>query len=314
MKSVAVLVRDGLSLFEFGMTAEVFGIDRTDAGVPRFDYRVCAEDGPRSVVTKHTAQVSVQATHSLAGLLDADIVIVSASLPSRCSDAERRALLQARDNGAILVSLCSGAFLLADSGLLDGLSCTTHWMYADQLQEQYPSVTVVPDALYIDAGSVITAAGTGAAIDTLLHLVRRELGHTIASAIARRMVVSPHREGNQKQYLEVGVPATRDATLGPSLERVLSKLAEPHTVGSMAALACMSPRSFARRFAAELGTTPHQWLTSRRVGAAQELLERSALPLDAIASRVRYRDADRLRLQFVRALGITPAATTRSIF
>ncbi len=307
MRSVAVLVRGGLSLFEFGVTAEIFGIDRSESGVPRFDYRVCTEDGPRVVRTKHTAAVSVQATHSLAGLVDADLVIVSAALPGPCTPAERRALHAAYDNGATVVSLCSGAFILADSGLLDGRRCTTHWMYADRLRREYPLVTVVEDALYIDAGSIVTAAGTGAAVDTLLYLVRRDLGHSVAGAIARRMVVPPHREGDQKQYLDMVVPASPDTSLGPTLDWVRSDLAAPHTLDTMAAHACMSPRTFARRFGSEIGTTPHRWLTSQRIRAAQDLLEHSSFPIDVVASRVGYRDADRLRLQFVRAIGTTPA-------
>jgi transcriptional regulator GlxA family with amidase domain len=307
METVAVLVRDGLSLFEFGITAEVFGIDRSDAGVPQFDYRVCAEGGPRTLVTKHTAAVSIAATHGLDALVEADLVIVSATLPSRCTEAERAALQHARANGATVVSLCSGAFLLADSGLLDGRYCTTHWMYAERLRQEFPAVNVQDDALYVDDGDIVTAAGTGAAIDTLLHLVRREFGHTVSGTIARRMVVPPHRDGDQKQYLSLAVPPAPTTSLAATLEWVRTDLSRPHTTEAMAAHAHMSPRTFARRFTEELGTTPHRWLTDQRVRAAQELLERTSLPLEAIASRVGYRDADRLRMRLAREVGTTPA-------
>lgn len=306
MKIVAVMVRDGLSLFEFGITAEVFGIDRSDVGVGPFEYRVCTEAGPGPVRTKHTAAVTVDATHSLDGFAGADLIIVSAVAPSRCTDAERRALREAHERGATIVSLCSGVFLLADAGLLDGKRCTTHWMFADQLRHDFPLIEVVSDALYVDAGSVVSAAGTAAAIDTLLHVVRRELGNTVASTIARRMVISPHRDGNQKQYLEHSVPASSTQSLGSTLEWVRESLRDQHTVHSMAAHARVSARTFARRFQAEIGTTPHRWLTSQRILLAQGLLENSDMSVDEVAMRVGYRDADRLRLHFLDTLGTTP--------
>ena len=174
--------------------------------------------------------------------------------------------------GATLLSLCSGSFVLGAAGLLDGRECTTHWMYADDMQAAYPTAILDPRALYVDDGNLITSAGTAAGIDACLHLVRRELGTAIATKIARRMVVPPQRDGGQQQFVEMPIPACSADSLTPVLTWVLANLAEPHSAASLAKRAMMSDRTFARRFAAETGTTPHKWLAQQRILAARSLL------------------------------------------
>lgn len=305
LRSVAVLIRDDLSLFEFGITAEIFGIDRTDSHVPPIDFRVCAErHGP--VDSKHTDSITVQVTHDLSGLAHADVVIVTATLPHPGTPREVAAVKAAHDAGATVMSLCTGAFLLAEAGLLDGRRATTHWRYAREFAAAYPSVDVVPDELFVDGGDVITAAGTAAAIDTCLHLVRRELGQGAANTIARRMVVAPGRQGGQRQYVERPVTPAHTAGLATTLEWATDHLADPLDVGTLARHAGLSPRHLTRRFIAEIGTTPLRWVTAQRVRRAQELLEVTDLPVEHVAHRVGYGSATQLRQHFGRIVGSTP--------
>lgn len=306
LRSVAVLIRDDLSLFEFGIAAEVFGIDRTDSGVPPIEFRVCSQQtGP--VATKHTDRIGVVATHDLTGLQDADAVIISATLPQPGTPEAVGAVRAAHRNGAVVMSLCTGAFLLAEAGLLDGRRATTHWRYTAALHTTYPQVEVVPDELYVDHGDVITAAGTASAIDSCLHLVRRELGQTIANTIARRMVVAPQRQGGQLQYVERAVPPARHVGLTPTLEWAVNHLDCALDVNRLARHAGISPRHLTRRFVAEVGTTPLRWVTTQRVYRAQELLETTDVPVEQIAHRVGYGSATQLREQFGRLVGSTPA-------
>lgn len=306
LRSVAVLIRDDLSLLEFGVTAEIFGIDRTDSQVPPIEFRVCSQrHGP--VGTKHTDRIGVVVTHDLAGLRGADVVIVSATLPRAGTPDEVAAVRAAHEDGSVVVSLCTGAFLLAEAGLLDGRRATTHWRYADQFATAYPAVEVVPDELFVDHGDVITAAGTAAAIDTCLHLVRRELGQAVANTIARRMVVAPGRQGGQRQYVERAVTPVRTGALTPTLEWAVGHLDERLDVERLARQAGLSPRHLARRFVAEVGTTPLRWVTAQRIRLAQELLEASDLSIEQISHRVGYASATQLRHHFARIVGSTPA-------
>lgn len=306
MFTAAVLVRNGLSLFEFGVTAEVFGIDRTEVGSPPIDFRVCSEDGPRWLETKHVSTVRIESTHGLEGLRGADVVIVSASLPHTGTEAERAALRRAHAEGAVIVSLCSGAFLLAGAGLLDGSQASTHWLFADQLARDFPRIDVVEANLFTDAGQIVTAAGTAAAIDTCLHIVRREIGATTARLIARRMVVAPARSGNQLQFVERPVPAA-DQGLSATLEWAASRLGEDIDAPALARHANVSVRQLGRRFQQELGTTPLQWITQERIRAAQELLEVSDLSIEAIGRKVGYSSATQLREHFRRSVGTSPS-------
>jgi transcriptional regulator GlxA family with amidase domain len=306
LKSVAVLLQEPVSLFEYGVLAEVFGIDRTEEGIPAFDYRVCAESpGPLDARNGTT----VTAAYGLEGAADADLVAVPASNSARSpSPAVVQVLRDAVDRGAWVMSVCSGAFTLGAAGILDGRECTTHWRHAAELARAHPLAKVDPDVLYVRDGTVITSAGTAAGIDAALYLVRTELGSAVATAIARRMVVPPHRDGGQRQFIERPVPTTTAESLGPVLEWMLDHLDEAFTVDDLARRAAMSPRTFARRFVAETGTTPHQWVTDQRVLRARRLLEDTDLPVEAVARDAGFGSAALLRHHFTRCTGITPTA------
>lgn len=306
LRSVAVLLQEPVSLFEYGVLAEVFGLDRTDEGVPAFDYRVCAEaPGPLDARNGTT----VTAAFGLAAAADADLVAVPASPAARePSAAVVDVLRSAVERGAWVMSVCSGAFTLGAAGVLDGRDCTTHWRYAEELALRHPRARVDPDVLYVRDGTVITSAGTAAGIDAALHLVRLELGSAVASTIARRMVVPPHRDGGQRQYITRPVPTTEAESLGPVLEWMLEHLDAAVTVDELARRATMSPRTFARRFVAETGTTPHQWVTDQRVLRARQLLEETDLPVEAVARDAGFGSAALLRHHFARCTGITPTA------
>ena len=306
LRSVAVLLQEPVALFEYGVLAEVFGMDRTDEGVPPFDYRVCAETpGPLDARNGTT----VTAAFGLEAAADADLVAVPASPSARTPPAALvQVLRDAVDRGAWVMSVCSGAFTLGAAGILDGRSCTTHWQYAAELAARTPLARVDPDVLYVRDGTVITSAGTAAGIDAALYLVRTELGSAVATAIARRMVVPPHRDGGQRQFIDRPVPTTTAESLGPVLTWMLEHLDEAFTVDDLARRSAMSPRTFARRFVAETGTTPHQWVTDQRVLRARTLLEDTDLPVEAVARDAGFGSAALLRHHFTRCTGITPTA------
>lgn len=305
LRSVAVVLQDPVSLFEFGVLSEVFGTDRTDDGVPPFDFRVCAEDPGTPLTTD--AGVTLTATHGLEATADVDLVAIPASPTAYTpSEAVRQVVRDAVDRGAHVLSVCSGAFTLAAAGVLDGRECTTHWRHADRLAADYPLARVNPDVLYAHDGNVITSAGTAAGIDACLHLVRSEHGGAVANRIARRMVVSPHRDGGQRQFIDRPVPVTEADSLGPVLQWMLEHLDEAHTVSALARRAAMSSRTFARRFVAETGTTPHQWVTDQRVLRARELLEETDLSIEQIAGDVGFGSAALLRHHFSQCTGLTP--------
>jgi transcriptional regulator GlxA family with amidase domain len=295
-----------VSLFEYGVLAEVFGIDRTEEGVPAFDYRVCAETpGPLDARTGTT----VTAAFGLDAAADADLIAVPASSAARTpSPAVVQVLRDAVERGAWVMSVCSGAFTLGAAGILDGRSCTTHWQHSAELAASTPLARVDPDVLYVRDGTVITSAGTAAGIDAALYLVRTELGSAVATAIARRMVVPPHRDGGQRQFIDRPVPTTTAESLGPVLTWMLEHLDEAFTVDDLAQRSAMSPRTFARRFVAETGTTPHQWVTDQRVLRARRLLEDTDLPVEAVARDAGFGSAALLRHHFTRCTGITPTA------
>jgi transcriptional regulator GlxA family with amidase domain len=206
------------------------------------------------------------------------------------------------------MSVCTGAFALGAAGLLDGRRCTTHWRHTAELARRYPAARVDPDVLYVQDGRILTSAGTAASVDAGLHLIRQEQGSAVATMIARRMVVPPHRDGGQAQYIETPMPAVSCETLQPVLDRVLGSLDQPHTVDTMAELAHMAPRTFARKFRSETGVTPHDWLTNQRLLLARRLLEDSDLGVDSIAERAGFGSAQTLRHQFAQRLSTTPQA------
>jgi transcriptional regulator GlxA family with amidase domain len=304
---VAVLVLDGVAPFELGVLCEVFGTDRTADGFPGYRFALCSVDGGG---VRTSAGFQILPGNDLGPIEQADLVAVPAHpIGTPAPPAAVEALRRAAGRGAYVLSVCSGAFLLGEAGLLDGRRCTTHWRHAAQLAERFPAANVDPDVLYVADDRIVTSAGTAAGIDLCLHLVRQEHGSAVATALARRMVVPPHRDGGQSQYVEAPLPRTADApTLEPLLSWLVTVLDREHTVESLAARAHMSPRTFARRFKAETGATPHDWLVAQRVLLARQLLEETVLGVDAVAVRAGFGTAAMLRHHFTRRVGATPQA------
>ena len=252
----------------------------------------------------------VVAPHGLERLVHADTVIVPGTDDplGNADPALLDGLRAAARAGARIVSICTGAFLLAGAGLLDGRRATTHWYHAPALAERHPAIHVEPDVLFIDEGTIMTSAGVAAGIDLCLHIVRRDLGVEVANRAARRMVVAPHRDGGQAQFIDRPIPESAGATLGPTREWMLSRLHERLTVTAMSAHAGFSERTFARRFRAETGTTPLRWLLAERILAARRMLEQTDLPVEAVAATCGFGTATGLREHFARACATTPTA------
>lgn len=307
MHTVAIPVAGGTALFEFACAIEAFGIDRSDMGLPNYRVQVCAAEPP-PVRLAHG--VFLDPEHDLDDVARADTVIVPAwnrALPP--PPALLDALRAAHARGARVASLCSGAFVLAAAGLLDGRRATTHWMYAEELARRFPAVDVDPDVLYVDGGDgVYTSAGTAAGLDLCLHLVRLDHGADIANMFARRMIMSPHRTGGQAQYVREPVSMTEDDRLAATLEWVRSNLRRPVTVECMAEHAHMSARTFARRFQAAVGTTPLRWVLQQRVSAAQRLLETSGASIEEIVAECGFGSPAAFRVHFGRQIGTSPSA------
>lgn len=306
LKRVAVVLVEDVAPFEFGVVCEVFGVDRTEDGAPKFEFRVCGERAGEPLTTSIPG-VSLTPGFGLDAIEDADLVAVPAvSIRDDYPPAALEALRAAAARGATLLSVCSGAFLLGAAGLLDNRHCTTHWLHIAEFQERFPAAKVDPDVLFVDEGSLITSAGTAAGIDACLHLVRRELGSAVATTIARRMVVPPQRDGGQRQFVELPIPECTGDSLQPVLAWMLDHLAEEHTVSKLAKRARMSERTFARRFVAETGTTPHKWLSTQRVLHARTLLEETQLGVEEIARECGFGTAALLRHHFHRVVGVSP--------
>ncbi len=310
-RNVAALTQDGGGAFGIGVAHEVFGYDRTGRGVPGFDFALVAPS-PGPIRTDTGLVLHIE--HGLKRLAQADLIMVLSweDFQLEPEPALLAALRAAHDRGAILASQCSGAYVLAATGLLDGRRATTHWRYADALARRFPAVKVDPDVLYVDEGQLLTSAGTAAGIDLCLYLLRREFGAKIANSIARDMVVPPHRDGGQAQYLQTPVPAPRDGSLADVLAWMAAHLDRELSVEALAERAVMSPRNFARRFRAETGTTPFHWLTGQRVLLAQRLLEETDETLDVVAERCGFGTAAVLRHHFGRLRGTTPQAYRRA--
>ncbi|MBA3676914.1 MAG: transcriptional regulator FtrA [Sphingosinicella sp.] len=309
---VALLAYDGLCAFEFGCAVEIFGLARPELEIPWYDFKVCGiEPGPlRSI-----AGMTMMAPHGLEQLASARTIIipgwrgVDAPVPE-----ELIAILRdSHERGARIASVCSGAFVLAATGLLDGRRATTHWRYAAALARNYPAIEVDPDILYADEGSLITSAGSAAGIDMMLHLIRRDHGAKICNLVARRLVTQPHREGGQAQFIDRPVPAVRDSRLAGVLDYIRRSPAEDHEIGDLAARAAMSPRSFFRKFRSAVGMSPYEWLTRERVEIAKELLEESDQSIDQIAEESGFGATETLRYHFRRIVGKSPS-DYRSLF
>jgi AraC family transcriptional activator FtrA len=308
-KVVAVVVA-GVSPFELGVACEGFGVDRTDDGVPRVDFAVASVDG---AAVPTSGGMSISTTHRLDVADDADLVIVPATdgpavWPSELLDLLRQTVAR----GARVMSICNGAFALGEASLLDGRECTTHWRHASRLAEAFPAARVNPNVLYVCDGPVLTSAGSAAGLDLCLHLIREEHGERIANIVARRMVMPPFRDGGQAQFVDTPIRVREADTLAPLLDALSAELDREHTVESMAERAAMSARTFARRFRAETGTTPHVWLTNQRVLHARRMLERDNVPIEIVAQQSGFGTSAMLRHHFTRLVGTSPAGYRRT--
>ena len=297
-------------MFEFGIAVELFGLPRPELPVEWYRFTVCSLD--RGTLSA-TAGVRIQAGRDLAALRHADVIVILGWRdPDELPPAALLAALRgAHARGARLLALCSGAFVLAAAGLLDGRRATTHWRYADRLRARYPGVRVEPDVLYVDEGSVLTSAGSAAGIDLCLHVVRCDYGAEIANQVARRLVVPPHRDGGQSQYVREPVPQRHAAGLAPLLDWALARLDRPLSLEDLAREGNMSVRTLARRFVEETGSTPHRWLTGQRLLAARRRLETTGDSIDEVAGAVGFETAMTLRHHFRRAYSTTPTAYRR---
>jgi transcriptional regulator GlxA family with amidase domain len=315
---VAVLALDGMAPLDLAIPLQIFG----SRAQTTYQVSVC---GPTRSVSA-AGGFALAVAGGLEVLNRADTVIVPgfdpepvpvvdqelgtqrAPLPAAVADA----LIAARDRGRRVVSICTGAFALAEAGLLDGLHATTHWQHIDELERRHPAVHVDRDVLYVDEGDILTSAGVCCGIDLCLHIVRRDLGAGVANEIARRMVAAPHREGGQAQYVPAPIADAGDTALADTRAWALERLDQPLSVARLAGHAAMSERSFLRRFVEETGTTPLQWLVGARLGLARELLETTDHSIDLVAHDCGLGSAANLRLHFRRALNTTPTAYRRA--
>lgn len=306
---VVVLALDRVVPFDLGIAARVFGEAHDARGRPLYEVTTCSIDG---APVRTSADFAVHVDHDHRVLAGADTVVVATQEPTGALRDAGRLDPRVRDAlglvppGARIVSTCTAAFVLAAAGLLDGLPATTHWGIAAEFARLFPLVQVRPDVLFVDTGRILTSAGAAAGIDLCLHLVRRDHGAEVANAAARRCVVPPWRDGGQAQYIEHPTPVDRAATTGATRAWALGRLREPLTLEQLAAHAGTSVRTFTRRFRAEVGTSPTQWLIERRVDRARELLETSDLPVDRVATEVGFASAALLRQHLREAIGVSP--------
>lgn len=310
LKKVVLIALPQVAPFEFGVICEVFGIDRSDMGGPVFDFTIAAaEPGPIPTSLGYDMMI----LNDLSVASDADLIAIPAHLIEGDVHPEvLRVLHEANDRGAWILTVCSGAFTLAKSGLLDGKRATTHWMHADRLAREFPEIEVDADVLFVQDGNIITGAGTSAGIDAALHLVRTELGAAAANVIARRMVVPPQRAGGQAQFIATPLPAEPSDSFAGVTQWMLENLDRDLSVDELARKALMSSRTFARRFRADLGTTPAAWLNKQRLMRAQQLLEETTLGLEAVAAETGFGSAAVMRHHFVKTLQTTPANYRRT--
>jgi AraC family transcriptional activator FtrA len=304
---VAAVAYDRLCTFEFGCAVELFALPRPELDVAWYDFAVCAaERGP----IRATGGIAMQVSHSLRLLERADTIVIPGwrDADEMPPEGLLHKLRRAYDRGARLCSICSGVFVLAAAGVLSGKRATTHWRYADRLASGYPDISVEPNALYVDEGQVLTSAGSAAGLDMLLHLVRKDFGAKVANQVAQRLVIPPHREGGQAQFVPRPVAASDDrGRLSKLLDWIRIHIDAKHTIESLAGRASMSPRTLQREFNAATGLAPYAWIVCERIERAKELLETGRLPAQRIAERVGMGSAESLRHHFRERVGTTPA-------
>ncbi|WP_326774885.1 GlxA family transcriptional regulator [Streptomyces sp. NBC_01445] len=307
---VVVIVDENSNPFELSCAIEVFGLRRPELGRELYDFRLCS---PRTRTVMRDGFFTLTDVAGLDAAESADTLIV----PNRPdTDVPRRpavldAVRRAHARGARLIGFCSGAFTLAEAGLLDGRRAACHWMWADSFRARFPAVRLEPDVLFVDDGDILTASGSASALDLGLHVVRRDHGAEIANAVSRRLVFAAHRDGGQRQFVERPVPAVPDESLAPLLAWAQERIGEPLSVADLAAHAAVSPATLHRRFRAELGTTPLAWLTGERVALACRLIERGEERLDVVAARSGLGTAANLRARLRRETGLSPSAYRR---
>lgn len=309
---VAVIVDEGTNPFEVGVATELFGLPRPELGLPGPLYEVTLCTPTRAVDMNH-GFFAMTGTAGLDAVDSADTLVV----PGRPDNVVPRgpavldAIRRTHARGARVLSFCTGSFALAEAGLLDGRRATTHWMWAERFRALHPRVRLESDVLFVDEGGILTAAGSAAALDLGLYVIRRDHGAEIAGAVSRRLVFAAHRDGGQRQFVERPIPEVADASLGPLLAWAQERLGEPLTVADLAARAAVSPATLHRRFQAQLGTTPLAWLTGERVALACRLIERGEERLDVVAARSGLGTAANLRARVRRETGLSPSEYRR---
>lgn len=309
LNKVALLAIPGVAPFEFGVVCEIFGIDRSDTGGPAFELTIVTAD-PGPVPTSVGYDMHIMTGLDAAAY--ADLIAVPAHKLEQIDERYLEVIRHAVARGAWVLSVCSGAFALAQAGVLDGRRATTHWMHTDRLAARYPKIDVDPDVLFVEDGKVVTSAGTAAGIDAALHIVRKEHGAAATNVIARRMVVPPQRDGGQSQYIEAPVTECRNDSFAIVTQWMMQNLGEDLTIEQLARRALMSSRTFARRFRADMGTTPAAWLNKQRIIRAQHLLEKTDNGLETIAHDAGFGTAAVMRHHFVRVLQVSPMAYRRA--
>lgn len=307
-RDVAVLVYEGLHLFEFGCVHEVMAADRLNLGDDWYRVRLCSLDGPRV----RTNGFVYEAAHDLDTVLEVGTIIIPGWPTSRDPPEDLLKVLRAAyRNGARLAAICSGAFVLAAAGLLDGKRATTHWAFASMFAERFPQVRLDPEVLYIEDDRTITSAGSAAGIDMLLDMVRGDFGSQICNSLARRLVIPPHRSGSQLQFIERPVPQVRDNGLMGLMTWIRENAREEHSISDIAKRGGMSTRTLFRRFRDVVGMTPQDFIIHERLAVARSLLERDQLPLIRIAEGVGFHSLDTFRHHFKRVVGQTPTEYRR---
>lgn len=306
---IALLAYEGLCSFEFATAAELLRDRLETRDRPWYDLVICSLD-PSPV--RGSGGIAIQAEAGLEAFEDAETIVIPGWRLTEVPAELTAALRQAHARGARLLSICTGAFALAAAGVIDGRRATTHWRYAQRLAREYPNITVEPDVLYVDEGDVVTSAGSAAGLDMLLHVIRKDWGAATCNMVARTMLVPPHRDGGQAQFIERPVPPRPDARLAKVFDRLRSEPAREHRIEDLAALAAMSPRTLFRQFRAATGGTPYDWLLRERVAAAKRLLEETGLSIEQVADRAGFGAADTLRHHFRSIAGTAPTEYRRA--